>query len=71
MQLSYKALFKQAMKAFLSDHKNNKVLKFPFKILTNFRTTLDRDLALKLKNLGLKEVKENVDYEILINLVDI
>lgn len=42
-----------------TDHKNNKVLKFPFKILVNFRTTLDRDLALKLKNLGLKEVKEN------------
>lgn len=27
-------------------------------------------MALKLKNLGLKEVKENADYEILINLVD-
>lgn len=37
MQLSHKALFKQAMKAFLSDHKNNKVLKFPFKILVNFK----------------------------------
>lgn len=27
-------------------------------------------MALKFKNLGLKEVKENADYEILINLVD-
>lgn len=70
MQLSYKALFKQVMKAFLSDHKNNKVLKFPFKILVNFELHLNRDLALKLKNLGLKEVKENADYEILINLID-
>lgn len=70
MQLSYKALFKQAMKAFLSDHKNNKVLKFPFKILTNFELLWIEIWALKLKNLGLKEVKENADYEILINLVD-
>lgn len=44
--------------------------KISFQNPSQLRTTLDRDLALKLKNLGLKEVKENADYEILINLVD-
>ncbi|EPM5979588.1 hypothetical protein ACTNO4_001608 [Campylobacter jejuni] len=44
--------------------------KISFQNPSQLRTTLDRDLALKLKNLGLKEVKENTDYEILINLVD-
>lgn len=44
--------------------------KISFQNPSQLQTTLDRDLALKLKNLGLKEVKENADYEILINLVD-
>lgn len=44
--------------------------KISFQNPNQLRTTLDRDLALKLKNLGLKEVKENADYEILINRVD-
>lgn len=34
------------------------------------QSTLDKDLALKLENLGLKQVMQNADYEILINLVD-
>lgn len=42
--------------------------KISFQNPSQLQTTLDRDLALKLKNLGLKEVKENADYEILINL---
>ncbi|MFK0438636.1 hypothetical protein ACISOZ_03690 [Campylobacter jejuni] len=44
--------------------------KISFQNPSQLRTTLNRDLALKLKNLGLKEVKENADYEILINLID-
>lgn len=44
--------------------------KISFQNPSQLRATLDRDLALKLKNLGLKEVKENADYEILINLID-
>lgn len=44
--------------------------KISFQNPSQLQTTLDRDLALKLKNLGLKEVKKNADYEILINLVD-
>lgn len=34
------------------------------------QSTLDKDLALKLENLGLTQVMQNADYEILINLVD-
>ncbi len=37
--------------------------KISFQNPSQLQTTLDRDLALKLKNLGLKEVKENADYE--------
>ncbi|EFC32265.1 lipoprotein, putative [Campylobacter jejuni subsp. jejuni 414] len=44
--------------------------KISFQNPSQLQTTLDKDLALKLKNLGLKEAKENTDYEILINLVD-
>lgn len=44
--------------------------KISFQNPSQLQTTLDSDLALKLKNLGLKEVKDNADYEILINLVD-
>ncbi len=37
---------------------------------SKIQSTLKDELALRLKNLGLKEVSLNADYEILINLVD-
>ncbi|HEB9353444.1 TPA: hypothetical protein RZK46_001430 [Campylobacter coli] len=37
---------------------------------SKIQSTLKDELALRLKNLGLKEVSLNADYEILINLID-
>lgn len=51
--------------------KQGQSFQISFQNPSQIESSLDRNLVLKLENLGLKEKMQNADYEILINLVDL